>query len=67
MDIKSGLATPNGPVLNLQPEYETCAQLARNHGVGWKRVQWAAIAAAQPLYQGDGAPTHPDPEVSYSL
>ncbi|ESA37052.1 tigr00299 family protein, partial [Leptolyngbya sp. Heron Island J] len=51
VQIKAGLATPNGPVLNLQPEYETCAQLAREHGVGWKHIQWAAIAAAQPLYQ----------------
>ncbi|MEM7794452.1 MAG: nickel pincer cofactor biosynthesis protein LarC [Cyanobacteria bacterium P01_C01_bin.118] len=51
VQIKAGLATPDGPVINLQPEYETCAQLARHHGIGWKRVQWAAIAAAQPLYQ----------------
>lgn len=50
VQIKAGLATPNGPVINLQPEYETCAELARNHGIGWKRVQWDAIAAAQPLY-----------------
>ncbi len=51
--IKAGLATPTGPAINLQPEYETCAQLARDHGIGWKRVQWAAIEAAQPLYQAD--------------
>ena len=51
IDVKAGLATPNGPVLNLQPEYEICAQLAREQGIEWKRVQWAAIAAAQPLYQ----------------
>lgn len=50
VQIKAGLATPHGPVVNLQPEYETCAQLARAQGVGWKRVQWAAIAAAHPLY-----------------
>ena len=52
VQIKAGLATPHGPVLNLQPEYEICAQLARSHGIGWKQVQWAAIAAAQSLYQG---------------
>ncbi len=51
VQVKAGLATPNGPVLNLQPEYETCAQLARHHDIGWKQIQWAAIAAAQPLYQ----------------
>ncbi|MEO0867124.1 MAG: nickel pincer cofactor biosynthesis protein LarC [Cyanobacteria bacterium J06642_11] len=51
--IKAGLATPTGPVVNLQPEYETCAQLARDQSIGWKRVQWAAIAAAQPLYHDD--------------
>ncbi len=51
VQIKAGLATPNGPVLNLQPEYENCAQLARAHGIGWKKIQWAAIAAAEPLYQ----------------
>ena len=53
VQIKAGLATPNGPALNLQPEYEVCAQLARHHGVSWKQVQWAAIAAAQSLYQSD--------------
>ncbi|MEM9265446.1 MAG: nickel pincer cofactor biosynthesis protein LarC [Cyanobacteria bacterium P01_F01_bin.13] len=52
VQIKAGLATPHGPVLNLQPEYETCAQLARDNGIGWKRVQWEAIAAAHPLYKG---------------
>lgn len=56
--IKAGLATPQGPVINLQPEYENCAQLARDHGIGWKQVQWAAIAAAQPLYQAKAYPTH---------
>ena len=50
VDIKAGLATPNGPILNLQPEYETCVFRAREHGVGWKKIQWAAISAAQPLY-----------------
>ncbi|MBE9066155.1 nickel pincer cofactor biosynthesis protein LarC [Leptolyngbya cf. ectocarpi LEGE 11479] len=50
VQVKAGLATPQGPVVNLQPEYETCAQLARAQDIGWKRVQWAAIAAAQPLY-----------------
>lgn len=50
VQIKAGLATPQGPVINLQPEYETCAQLARTQGISWKRVQWAAIAAAHPLY-----------------
>ncbi|MEM6253227.1 MAG: nickel pincer cofactor biosynthesis protein LarC [Cyanobacteria bacterium P01_D01_bin.156] len=49
--IKAGLATPSGPVINLQPEYEVCAQLARDQSISWKRVQWAAIEAAQPLYQ----------------
>ncbi|MGD1953620.1 MAG: nickel pincer cofactor biosynthesis protein LarC [Leptolyngbyaceae cyanobacterium] len=50
VQIKAGLATPTGPVLNLQPEYETCAQLARDQGIGWKKIQWSAIAAAQSLY-----------------
>ncbi|MEM1253117.1 MAG: nickel pincer cofactor biosynthesis protein LarC [Cyanobacteria bacterium P01_H01_bin.21] len=50
VQIKAGLATPTGPVLNLQPEYETCAQLARDQGIGWKKVQWSAIAAAHFLY-----------------
>jgi uncharacterized protein (DUF111 family) len=59
--IKVGLATPNGPVLNLQPEYEICAQLARDHGTGWKQVQWAAIAAAQPLYKSN-AWSHRQPQ-----
>ncbi|MEM7063203.1 MAG: nickel pincer cofactor biosynthesis protein LarC [Cyanobacteria bacterium P01_B01_bin.77] len=49
--VKAGLATPHGPVVNLQPEYETCAQLAQAQNIGWKRVQWAAIAAAHPLYR----------------
>ena len=56
VQIKAGLATPKGPVLNLQPEYETCAQLAREHEVGWKYIQWAAIAAAQPLYRSETTP-----------
>ncbi|NEZ58241.1 nickel pincer cofactor biosynthesis protein LarC [Leptolyngbyaceae cyanobacterium CCMR0082] len=65
VQVKAGLATPNGPVVNLQPEYETCAQLARQHSIGWKQVQWAAIAAAQSIYQDeyraaewDHTPTH---------
>lgn len=48
--IKAGLASPQGPVVNLQPEYDHCVQLARTQGISWKRIQWAAIAAAQPLY-----------------
>ncbi|MEA5462465.1 nickel pincer cofactor biosynthesis protein LarC [Leptothoe sp. PORK10 BA2] len=56
VQVKAGLATPHGPIVNLQPEYETCAQLARHHGIGWKRVQWAAIAAAQALYTEPYAP-----------
>ncbi|NEP60212.1 MAG: nickel pincer cofactor biosynthesis protein LarC [Symploca sp. SIO2G7] len=60
VQIKAGLATPDGPVLNLQPEYESCAQLARDQRVAWKQVQWAAIAAAQPLYQAHDWPDFPE-------
>ncbi|MEL6331826.1 MAG: nickel pincer cofactor biosynthesis protein LarC [Cyanobacteria bacterium J06626_26] len=58
VQVKAGLATPDGPILNLQPEYETCAQLARDQGISWKRIQWAAIAAAQPLYTAPYNPQH---------
>lgn len=50
VSIKAGLASPQGPVLNLQPEYEDCARLARARAVPWKQVQQSAIAAAQDLY-----------------
>ncbi|MEM9804986.1 MAG: nickel pincer cofactor biosynthesis protein LarC [Cyanobacteria bacterium P01_D01_bin.56] len=65
--IKAGLATPTGPAVNLQPEYEMCAQLARDHGIGWKRVQWAAIKAAEPLYQADWQTVSAVESASYPL
>lgn len=34
-------------ILNIQPEYEDCAALARLHGVSWREVSQMAIAAWQ--------------------
>ena len=35
----------NSPVINIQPEYEDCALLARQHDLPWRKVQQAAIEA----------------------
>lgn len=44
--IKVARAQADGPVINLQPEYEDCAQLARSHGIPWRQVHQAAMTAA---------------------
>lgn len=37
--------SPDSPVVNIQPEYENCANLARQHDIPWRIVQQAAISA----------------------
>lgn len=44
--IKVARAQPGGAVLNLHPEYEDCAELARSHNIPWRQVHQAAMAAA---------------------
>ncbi|MGB7250540.1 MAG: nickel pincer cofactor biosynthesis protein LarC, partial [Phormidesmis sp.] len=44
--VKLARSHPEGAVLNLQPEYEDCARLARSHRIPWHQVHQAAIAAA---------------------
>jgi len=48
---------PAPQLVNVQPEYEDCAQLARQHQVPWREVQRVALAA---WYQ------HPEAAVSVS-
>lgn len=44
--IKVARAQPDGAVLNLHPEYEDCAELARSHNIPWRQVHQAAMIAA---------------------
>jgi hypothetical protein len=44
--IRVKIGSRNGEDLNLMPEYEDCAQAARQHGVPLKQVMQAAFAAA---------------------
>lgn len=44
--VKVARACAGGEVLNIQPEYEDCARLARSHTVPWQQVHQAAMAAA---------------------
>jgi pyridinium-3,5-bisthiocarboxylic acid mononucleotide nickel chelatase len=39
------LAYHQGELLNVQPEYEDCAQLARQHNLPWREVHRRAIEA----------------------
>ncbi len=45
-NIRIKIGSRNGEDLNLMPEYEDCAQAARQHGVPLKQVMQAALAAA---------------------
>jgi pyridinium-3,5-bisthiocarboxylic acid mononucleotide nickel chelatase len=45
-NIRIKVGSRNGEDLNLMPEYEDCAQAARQHGVPLKQVMQAALAAA---------------------
>ncbi|MEL6900587.1 MAG: nickel pincer cofactor biosynthesis protein LarC [Cyanobacteria bacterium J06606_4] len=40
-----------GKVVNIHPEYEDCARLARSHNVPWQQIHQAAIAAATHKFQ----------------
>jgi uncharacterized protein (TIGR00299 family) protein len=44
--IRVKIGSRNGEDLNMMPEYEDCAQAARQHGVPLKQVMQAALAAA---------------------
>ncbi len=33
----------DGTIVNVQPEYEDCAQLARQHGVAWREIHQVAL------------------------
>lgn len=44
--IRIKIGSRDGEDLNLMPEYEDCAQAARQHGVSLKQVMQAALAAA---------------------
>ncbi len=43
--IRVKIGSRNGEDLNWMPEYEDCARAAREHGVPWKLVTQAALAA----------------------
>ncbi|MEM8804670.1 MAG: nickel pincer cofactor biosynthesis protein LarC [Cyanobacteria bacterium P01_G01_bin.38] len=44
--IKIARRSPTGPILNLQPEYEDCAQLARAQALPWKHIHQSALSCA---------------------
>ena len=44
--IKVARSHAGAPVLNMQPEYEDCAKVARSHNIPWLQVHQAALAAA---------------------
>jgi len=41
--IKLARLTPEKPICNVQPEYEDCAQLARQEGIAWRDVHQTAL------------------------
>lgn len=53
--VKVARQFTGGPILNVQPEYEDCAQLARQQGVPWRDVHQQALQAWSVL--GQGGPT----------
>ncbi len=44
--VKVARSHAGAPVLNMQPEYEDCAKVARSHSIPWLQVHQAAMAAA---------------------
>ncbi|WP_448597295.1 nickel pincer cofactor biosynthesis protein LarC [Thermoleptolyngbya sp.] len=49
--IKLGKHPVTGMLLNVQPEYEDCAKLARDRQVSWSEVHQAALRAWESLHQ----------------
>ncbi|MEM9945567.1 MAG: nickel pincer cofactor biosynthesis protein LarC [Cyanobacteria bacterium P01_D01_bin.36] len=47
--IKVARDRSGGTVLNIQPEYENCADVARSHNIPWKQVHQAAMQAASKI------------------
>jgi hypothetical protein len=43
--VKIAQQHANGPVMNVQPEYEDCAAIARQYDIPWKEVHQAALQA----------------------
>ena len=50
------VARSQGKVVNVQPEFEDCAEGARSHDVPLQQVQREAIAAAEPFWHGPELP-----------
>ena len=48
-EVQVKIASQAGIVMNVQPEYEDCAQLARQHQVPWREVH----RLAQQAWYGD--------------
>lgn len=45
VQVKIARQEPTGAIANVQPEYEDCAQLARQHQVPWREVHRLALQA----------------------
>jgi len=52
-EISVKVARSQDQVINLQPEYEDCAQIARSHRIPWRQVHQAAMSAAVAWAQAD--------------
>lgn len=50
--LKIARSFPDGPVLNVQPEYEDCARVARQQHIPWHRVHRAALQARWLAHDG---------------
>ncbi|MEO0769357.1 MAG: nickel pincer cofactor biosynthesis protein LarC [Cyanobacteria bacterium J06649_4] len=55
--IKVARAHAGGEVLNVHPEYEDCADLARSHNLPWQKIHQAALSAALQQLQTEPADT----------
>ena len=54
-EIRVKVGTNNrGTILNVQPEYEDCAALARKHNLPWREVHRQAVAAWYQLHEQEG-------------
>ncbi|MEO0884830.1 MAG: nickel insertion protein, partial [Cyanobacteria bacterium J06648_10] len=48
--IKVAKAKEGDRILNVHPEYEDCAEVARSHNIPWQQAHQAALSAASKIF-----------------
>ncbi len=59
--VKVARSPENGRVLNVQPEYEDCARVARSQNIPWKQVHQTAMKAALEITSLSASPMPASP------